>query len=127
MFILVVDDSKIARQIIVNSVNKYFSERNKIIKIYEAEDGVKALEMLNIFSIDIMFLDVNMPIMGGEEVLLNVRANPEYNKLKIIMATTEGSKNSVLQMMKRANGYLVKPVQEKALVATLTKLTARMK
>ena len=68
-----------------------------------------------------------MPNMNGEEVVEAVRANKAYQKTRIIMATTEGSKESVLKMIKKgANGYMVKPFNEEAIFKTLNTITARM-
>lgn len=68
-----------------------------------------------------------MPNMNGEEVVEAVRANKAYKKTRIIMATTEGSKESVLKMIKKgANGYMVKPFNEEAIFKTLNTITARM-
>ncbi|HIP20043.1 MAG TPA: response regulator [Sulfurimonas sp.] len=128
MNILIVDDSKIVRRVLTNTVTRFFKKSDwKECNIYEAEDGVFAMEMMKNQKIDIMLLDWNMPNMTGEEVVSAVRANKEWNKTRIIMATTEGSKESVLKMIKKgANGYMVKPFQEEAIFNTLENITARM-
>jgi len=128
MNILIVDDSKIVRRVLTNTVTRFFKKSEwKEFNIYEAEDGVFAMEMMKNQKIDIMLLDWNMPNMTGEEVVSAVRANKEWNKTRIIMATTEGSKESVLKMIKKgANGYMVKPFQEEAIFNTLENITARM-
>jgi len=128
MNILIVDDSKIVRKILTNSVSRFFKQPEwSELNIFEAEDGLKAIEQMKSNNIDIMLLDWNMPNMTGEEVVEIVRANKEWNKTRIIMATTEGTKESVLKMIKKgANGYMVKPFQEEAIFKTLTTITARM-
>lgn len=128
MNILIVDDSKIVRRVLTNTVTRFFKKPEwKELNIYEAEDGNVAMEMMKKEKIDIMLLDWNMPNMTGEEVVKAVRANKEWNKTRIIMATTEGSKESVLKMIKKGtNGYMVKPFQEEAIFNTLENITARM-
>ena len=128
MNVLIVDDSKIVRRVLSNTVTRYFkSPQYKELKLFEAEDGVIAMEQMKKEKIDIMLLDWNMPNMTGEEVVGAVRANKEWNKTRIIMATTEGSKASVLKMIKKgANGYMVKPFNEEAIFKTLDTITARM-
>ena len=97
------------------------------LNLFEAEDGNHAMEVMKKEKVDIMLLDWNMPNMTGPEVVEAVRANKEWNKTRIIMATTEGSKASVLEMIKKgANGYMVKPFQEEAIFKTLNTITARM-
>lgn len=128
MNVLIVDDSKIVRRVLTNTMKRYFKEPDwNELKLYEAADGNEAMEVMEKESVNIMLLDWNMPNMTGPEVVEAVRANKEWNKTRIVMATTEGSKASVLAMIKKgANGYMVKPFQEEAIFKTLDTITARM-
>ena len=128
MNVLIVDDSKIVRRVLTNTIKRFFKEPEyKELNVYEAEDGLVAMEIMKEKNVNIMLLDWNMPNMNGEEVVEAVRANKEWNKTRIIMATTEGSKASVLTMIKKgANGYMVKPFQEEAIFKTLHTITMRM-
>lgn len=128
MNLLIVDDSKIVRRVLTNTMTRYFKEPDwKELNLFEAEDGNEAMAVMKKEKIDIMLLDWNMPNMTGPEVVEAVRANKEWNKTRIVMATTEGSKASVLAMIKKgANGYMVKPFQEEAIFKTMNTITARM-
>lgn len=128
MNILIVDDSKIVRRVLTNTMKRFFKAPEYTeLNIFEAEDGNEAMVVMKKEKVDIMLLDWNMPNMTGPEVVEAVRANKEWNKTRIIMATTEGSKSSVLEMIKKgANGYMVKPFNEEAIFKTLTTITARM-
>ena len=128
MNLLIVDDSKIVRRVLTNTVKRYFKAPDwKELNIFEAEDGLIAMDQMKKEKIDIMLLDWNMPNMTGEEVVDAVRANKEWNKTRIIMATTEGTKSSVLKMIKKgANGYMVKPFNEDAIYKTMNTITDRM-
>jgi len=128
MNVLIVDDSTIVRRVLTNTMKKYFDlSVYKELNLFEAEDGLIAIEQMKKEKIDIMLLDWNMPNMTGEEVVDAVRANKEWNKTRIIMATTEGSKANVLKMIKKgANGYMVKPFNQDAIFKTLDTITARM-
>ncbi len=128
MNVLIVDDSKIVRRVLSNTMKRYFKEPEwKELNLFEAEDGNEAMDVMKQKKVDIMLLDWNMPNMTGPEVVEAVRANKEWNKTRIVMATTEGSKASVLAMIKKgANGYMVKPFQEDAIFKTLDTITARM-
>ena len=129
MNVLIVDDSKIVRRVLTNTVKRFFAAPTwpNGCEIFEAEDGLVAMKMMEKEQIDIMLLDWNMPNMNGEEVVDAVRAKKEWNKIRIIMATTEGGKDSVLKMIKKgANGYMVKPFQEEAIFKTLSTVAARM-
>ena len=128
MNVLIVDDSKIVRRVLANTVSRFFQQPEwSELNLFEAEDGLVAIDILKKEQINIMLLDWNMPKMSGEEVVEVVRENKEWNKTRIIMATTEGSKANVLKMIKKGvNGYMVKPFQEEAIFKTLTTITDRM-
>ena len=128
MNVLIVDDSKIVRRVLSNTLPRFFKPpKFDELNLFEAEDGLVALEVMKNNDIDIILLDWNMPNMNGEEVVEIVRANKAWNKTRIIMATTEGGKDSVLKMIKKgANGYMVKPFKEDAIFKTLETVTARM-
>jgi len=124
MNILVVDDSAIVRRVLKNVLNRYFDEPT----IYEAENGIQAMDVMKTKEVNLMLLDWNMPEMNGEQVVDAVRANKEWNSTRIIMATTEGGKQQVIKMIKKGvNGYMVKPFQEESIFKTLDTVTARMK
>jgi two-component system chemotaxis response regulator CheY len=109
-------------------MKRYFKQPEwNELNLFEASDGLEAIAVMKKEKIDIMLLDWNMPNMTGEEVVEAVRKNKEWNKTRIIMATTEGSKDSVLKMIKKgANGYMVKPFSEEAIFKTLKTITARI-
>jgi len=128
MNVLIVDDSKIVRKVLTNTMKRYFEKPKwDELNIFEAKDGLLAMEQMKKEKINIVLLDWNMPNMNGEEVVEAIRANKEWMKTRIIMATTEGGKDSVLKMIKKgANGYMVKPFKEEAIFKTLNTITARM-
>ncbi len=128
MNVLVVDDSKIIRLVLSNTISSYFEKPEwKTLNLFKAEDGLLAMDIMKKEKIDIMFLDWNMPNMNGPEVVAAVRANKEWNKTQIVMATTEGAKAGVLEILKKgANGYIVKPFVEGTVFKTLDTITARM-
>ncbi|MDA7817226.1 response regulator [Sulfurimonas sp.] len=128
MNVLIVDDSKIVRRVLSNTLPKFFKAPEwPELNLYEAEDGLIAIEQMKKHDIDIILLDWNMPNMNGEEVVDIVRSNKAWNQTRIIMATTEGGKDSVLKMIKKgANGYMIKPFKAESIFKTLKTVTARM-
>jgi len=123
MKVLVVDDSSTMRRIIVNTLSR-LGYKDTV----QGADGVEAWEAMQANpDIGVVITDWNMPNMNGEVVVDAVRANKEWNKTRIVMATTEGGKANVLKMIKKgANGYMVKPFKEEAIFKTLDTITARM-
>lgn len=123
MTILLVDDSKIIRMLLRNVLTRSFGADTTFL---EAENGEIAVQQMAKNSVDLMFLDWNMPIMNGEQVVDIIRANPAYKTTRIIMATTEGGKEGVLRMLKKGvNGYLVKPFQEASILKAVEVLRMR--
>ena len=108
--ILVVDDSMIMRNIIKNT----FAETKIPFECLEAENGNKALLLLESESITMVFLDWNMPEMDGIEFLKIVRAMPKYKELPIFMVTSEKGRFSVIEALKSGvTDYFVKPIKER--------------
>jgi two-component system chemotaxis response regulator CheY len=108
---LVVDDSKAIRKI----ERKYLEELG--FEVLEAENGKEALEVLKEHpDISLILLDWHMPIMNGYEFLKTLRANPQYQEIKVMMVTTENQQKSVIDaIMAGANEYLMKPFDKEML------------
>ena len=81
--IMTVDDSASIRKLIVHTLKQEGYE------ILEAVDGVDALAKLDEKQVDLVLTDVNMPNMDGIELVRNVRKNPGFRFLPIILITTE--------------------------------------
>jgi len=105
MKFMVVDDSPTMRKIVVNALKRL--GYNDII---EAEDGKDALAKLHIEQVDFIITDWNMPNMNGLEFTKTIRASQEFKDLPILMVTTRGMKEDVLDALQaRVNNYVVKP------------------
>lgn len=105
MKILIVDDSITIRRIITNALKTIgFPET------VEAVDGKDALDKLDGGNVDFIITDWNMPQMNGLDFIKEVRANPIYSSLPILMITTHGSEQDVIEALKaKVNSYIVKP------------------
>jgi len=79
--ILVVDDNAINRRLAMAFVKRlgFVTE--------EVEDGASALAKLASSPFDVVFLDISMPGMSGEEVLARLRADPRFSGLHVIAYT----------------------------------------
>ena len=103
--ILIVDDSATVRKLLVHTL------KPRRYTCIEACDGFDALEKLAMNpDIKLVISDLNMPNMDGIELIGNIREDPQYTDLPIIMLTTEaGQDNRRLAFDAGANLYLVKP------------------
>ena len=105
MKFLVVDDSQTMRRIVNNALKNIGYE-----EIIEAEDGKDAIGKLYIEKVDFIITDWNMPNMSGLEFTKAVRGDEQFADLPILMVTTRGMKEDVMEALQaRVNNYVVKP------------------
>jgi two-component system, chemotaxis family, chemotaxis protein CheY len=105
MKFLVVDDSPTMRRIMINSLKGIgYSE------IIEANDGIEAYDKLIAEPVDFIITDWNMPNMTGIELTRKIRTTDTIKTLPIIMVTTRGLKEDILEALKASvNNFIVKP------------------
>lgn len=116
--ILIVDDSPTMRRIIKNTL-----ERIGYRQSIEASNGIEALDALIDQSINFIITDWNMPEMSGLEFVTELRTRPEFVKIPVLMITTRGMKEDVLQAVQAGvNNYMVKPFTPETLEAKINKL-----
>jgi two-component system chemotaxis response regulator CheY len=118
LFILVVDDSPTMRRIIKNSL-----ERLGYKDSVEAAHGKEALSQLKEHPVNFIITDWNMPEMNGLEFVTELRGDDEYKDLPVLMITTRGMKDDVLQAVHAGvNNYIVKPFTPETLEEKISKL-----
>jgi two-component system chemotaxis response regulator CheY len=115
--ILAVDDSPSMRQMVTYTLKRAGFD------VYEAIDGVEALELAKELDVDLVLTDINMPKMDGIELIRSLRNLPAYNGKPILTLTTEGSTDSKMKGRDAgATGWIVKPFDPEVLVATINKV-----
>lgn len=101
--VLIADDHDLIRQ----GLKQIISFEEGIIIVGEAENGKIVLDMLKNYDLDVILLDMNMPLMSGLEVLQRVKE--KLKTIKIIMLTMENDSVFVLDAInKGADGYVLK-------------------
>lgn len=117
---LIVDDSRIMRNILKNSI---LNEGLKGIDFMEAGDGREALAIIESEEINLLLLDWNMPHLNGLQLVKKLRNDARYTDLPIIMITSEAAKYNVIEAVKEGvNDYLLKPVSERVLANKIKSL-----
>jgi two-component system chemotaxis response regulator CheY len=102
---LVVDDSLTMRRIVVNALKTLGFEQ-----VVEAQDGKDAVAKLMTEGATFVITDWNMPEMNGLDLTKWIRSNGQFEMMPILMITTRGNKDDVIEAMKaRVNNYIVKP------------------
>jgi len=114
--IMTADDSASVRQMVS------FTLKKEGYDVLEAIDGKDALTKMN-GSVKMLITDLNMPNMDGITLIKQVRSNPAYKFIPIIMLTTE-SQDTKKQEGKSAGatGWIVKPFKPEQLVSVVKKV-----
>ncbi len=116
--VLAVDDDMINRKLIKSMLMKV----ENISEVIEAANGMEALDTLKKdTNIDIVLLDIIMPIMGGIDFLKVARADEQMKSLPVIVLTTDETIRAEA-LNEGANDFLTKPIREKDIVAKIAKL-----
>jgi len=119
---LVVDDFATMRRIVRNLLKE-----SGFGNVEEAEDGAVALGLLKANKFDFVISDINMPNMNGFELLRQIRAQPEFRTLPVLMVTAEAKKEDIVNAAQcGASGYIVKPFTKATLEEKLTKIISKM-
>lgn len=115
MKILVVDDERIER----DGIRFLIKTNNINLSVEEAENGEKALEIMRNSSVDILFTDIKMPLMGGLELAAKARIlNPD---LKIILFSAYGEFEYAKEAIKLdVDYYILKPVNVEEFIKTIS-------
>jgi len=116
--VLIVDDSKL--------LHRMYEVMLRQVLLLHAYDGKSGLEMLRQNpDVDLVLLDINMPIMTGIEFLGHARSDEKIKKVPIIIVTTEGSDAQTQRGMDAgATAYLTKPFDGTKLMQVITQLEA---
>ena len=104
--ILVVDDSAIVRAVIVKTLKL---SGIPLGETYEAGDGQEGLDRLREHWIDVVFVDINMPVMNGEDMIRAIRENPLWADLAIVVVSTEGSQTRIDHLKSMGARFIHKP------------------
>ncbi|MFO0857226.1 MAG: response regulator [Phycisphaerales bacterium] len=93
--VLIVDDSPILRKAIrkVTRLAGVVDDR-----IHEAGNGREALDILETVWIDLVLLDLNMPVMDGEQFATELRKNPDLADVAIVVVSTEANRDRLQRM-----------------------------
>lgn len=105
--VLVVDDDFINRKLLLTLLKKNAAVEN----IIEAENGKDALDKVEGQKLDLILLDIVMPVMDGVEFLKAIRQNRFHADIPIAILSTDDSKKTETLNL-GANAFLTKPIRE---------------
>ncbi len=106
--ILLVDDSRTIRSVIKKTIQ---IASIPVGEFYEAENGQVALDAMKENWIDLVFADINMPVMTGIEMVDKMAEDNMLDKTPVIIVSTEGSQTRIDHLFKKGvKAFLRKPV-----------------
>lgn len=117
--VLVVDDERPARR----KLARFLSRAPDIGKVFEAPSGRLALEALEEFEPDLVFLDIHMPGMDGFQVLEAM----DHGELPLVVFVTAHDEHALRAFEVRAADYLLKPVDEARFSEALERVRKRIR
>src|SRR5262245_37590468 len=101
---LVVDDNEMNRDVLRRRLER------EGIAVFAAEDGVRALELLQAETFDLMLLDIMMPRMNGYQVLEHLKADPQRPDMPVIVISAVDDLDSIVRCIELgADDYMFKP------------------
>lgn len=116
--ILIVDDSPVMRKVIEKTVELY---RYDDTQVFEADNGVEGLKILDEQNIDLLLVDINMPIMDGEQMLKEVQNKSEQKNLPILIISAESNEERIDELDKYSAVFIHKPFTPEKLIQKLDK------
>ncbi|MDZ4785742.1 MAG: ATPase, T2SS/T4P/T4SS family [bacterium] len=112
--ILLVDDSPQVRKLL-----KVILEKEKF-EVFEAENGKAGLEKIQSMTPDVVLCDLSMPMMNGEEFLLQMKASSSFRSIPVIMLTGDASSENEIKLLKLgASDFVSKKTSPDVLVSRI--------
>jgi len=108
--ILIVEDSDLLHRMYELIFRRYRLEGCTLLHAYHGREGVDLLARNP--DVELVILDINMPIMSGLEFLQTIKRDSAFRDLVVIIISTEGKEGDTLRGLEAgAKGYLTKPFQ----------------
>ena len=115
--VLVVDDSPTQRELIIDAL------QNSGLTVMAVNDGMEALQHMQMTCPDLVVLDIVMPKMNGYEVCRKLKTDPKTQKVPVIMCSSKGEEFDRYWGMKQgADAYIAKPFRPTEMIETVKQL-----
>jgi two-component system chemotaxis response regulator CheY len=118
--VLVVDDSAVMRGMMIKTLRL---SGLPLRDIHQAGNGQEGLRMLREHWIDLALVDINMPVMNGEELVDQIRQEPELASVRVIVVSTEGSETRIEALRQMGAEFVHKPFTPEMLRDTVLRVT----
>ena len=117
--LILVDDHKI----VLDGLKALLDDLEGFDCVATAENGQKAIELLRVFKVDVVLMDIDMPVMNGMEATRII--TKEYPNVKVISLTQHSERGMVKQLLAcGSRGYLLKNIAKDELALAIRKVHA---
>jgi two-component system chemotaxis response regulator CheY len=104
--VLVVDDSTVMRRLIRRTLDLTGLQLGHV---EEAGNGAIALTALGKAEFDLALVDINMPVMDGEELIDRMRADDRLKDVPVLVVSTESGETRLARLTPKVEGFVHKP------------------
>ncbi len=106
--VLIVDDSETIRAVLIKTLKMTGIDLGEV---KQAENGKEALAIMEDSWMDIVFADINMPIMNGNEMVDEMVKSGAIQSIPVVIVSTEGSQARIEEMIKKGvRAFIRKPM-----------------
>jgi two-component system chemotaxis response regulator CheY len=117
--ILVVDDSAVMRSMIQKTL---LLSGLQVGEIHQAGNGREGLDALGSQWIDLVIVDINMPVMNGEEMIEQMHRHDELKAIPTVVVSTEGSQTRIERLQRLGVRFIHKPFTPEAIRDTIKEM-----
>lgn len=117
--ILIVDDCPVMRFVVKRTIELCSDITGEVI---QAGNGKEGLKILDSRSFDLLIVDINMPVMGGLEMIEKVRNKPGVQHIPILTVSTESNKTRIDLIQNLSTDFVHKPFSPESLRDKMLKL-----
>ena len=118
--VLVVDDSSVMRAMIINTIRMSGLDLGDV---YQAANGREGLDAARDNWVDLVIADINMPVMNGEEMIDQMKADPDTAGIPTIVISTEGSETRIERLQQKGVSFIHKPFTPEIIKDSIQSLT----
>jgi two-component system chemotaxis response regulator CheY len=122
--LLIIDDSAVTRKVVRRVIAMTDLELNEV---FEAQDGIEALTILQEKWVDLVFVDLNMPRMSGTELVAKMAEDHMLDSIPVIVITSDRNQARLDELKRRGvRAHLNKPFRPEDLRDVLTQVFANL-
>jgi len=122
MNVLLVDDSETVLDVLSRTLKLAGLDLNQV---YRAGNGQEALQLLKANWVDLVFADINMPVMGGVEMVETMARDGLLKTIPVVIVSTEGSATRIQSLREKGvAGYIRKPFTPESIKAVVQEVMA---